>query len=290
MGRRIHRLALASLYLLFLGTAAYFAWDGASYYTTPLIERPRHPQYWQLKPGGERGLLFGIAGASMMVVMLLYSVRKRVPLLRRAGQVGIWLDYHILLGVCGPVFILLHSSFKVGGLVALSFWSMVAVALSGVVGRYLYRQIPRSCAGDELTLAEVETLDSELSQELVERHGLDPEALAELDAAAQKGVEEDRSLTALLLLGPFERWRLRRRLVRFRRRHPGLDRAHRRRFEKLVRRKALLRRRVAMWERLRRLFHYWHVFHKPFALIMYLFMIVHITVAWFTGYGWIGSG
>ena len=38
-----------------------------------------------------------------------------------------------------------------------------SVATSGVAGRYLYRQIPHSSAGDELTLAEVEKLDQELA-------------------------------------------------------------------------------------------------------------------------------
>jgi hypothetical protein len=34
------------------------------------------------------------------------------------------------------------------------------------------------------------------------------------------------------------------------------------------------------------LFHYWHVLHKPFALVMYLFMAVHVAVAVMTGYAW----
>ena len=64
-----------------------------------------------------------------MLLMLLYSVRKRVGFLRRLGPLSRWLDGHIFLGVFGPLLVMLHSSFKVQGLVALSFWSMVAVAL-----------------------------------------------------------------------------------------------------------------------------------------------------------------
>ena len=88
----------------------------------------------------------------MMTVMHLYSVRKRLRPLRRLGRAAragststsCW-------GSSGPLFVVLHSSFKVGGLVAISFWSMVAVALSGVFGRYLYLKIPRTRAGEELT-------------------------------------------------------------------------------------------------------------------------------------------
>ena len=183
----LHRLVLATLYAAGLGAVAWFASEGFDFYRTPLIERPRHELYWTFKPGGTLGLKFGIAGAGMMTLMLAYSLRKRWHRLRRLGPARMWLDYHIFLGVCGPLFILLHSSFKVGGLVGLSFWSMVGVALSGVFGRYLYRKLSRGLAGDELA-------------------------------------------------------------------------------------------------RVERLFHYWHVFHKPFAFLMYLFMTVHIGVAWWTGY------
>lgn len=281
-----HRAVLATLYAVCLGTAAYFAVSGRSYYLTPVAERARHEDYWERKPAGTLGLRFGIAGAGMMVVMLGYSLRKRSRLLRRAGPVGVWLDYHILLGICGPVFVLLHSSFKVGGLVALSFWSMVSVAVSGVVGRFLYRQIPRTREGDELSLAEAERLDGELADRLVERFRLSPEALAGLDAAAGAGARSDGALPLLLLRFPLDLLRLRLRLRRFRAAHPQVGRLLDRELRALSTRKAQLRLRIAAWQRVHRLFHYWHVFHRPFALIMYLFMAVHVAVAWMTGYGW----
>lgn len=283
-----HRLVLGGLYALLLASLAWFAIHGLPYYLTPLAERPRHPLYWQLKPGGSWGLAFGVAGALMMVVMLLYSVRKRFVALRRWGPVSVWLDFHILLGLCGPLFILLHSSFKVQGLVALSFWSMVAVATSGIAGRYLYRQIPHSTVGDELTLAEVEKLDQELARQLMNEVGLDADALRQLDAVAALGTGPNRSLVGLALRFPLDSLLLRFRLRRYRRQFPPLDRHLRRRYELLVTHKVGLRRRILLWQRVRELFHYWHVFHKPFAVVMYLFMVVHIGVAWMTGYARLG--
>jgi len=284
MGRWLHRMVLVSLYLAGLGAVFYFAWSGLDYYQTPLIERPRHDLYWTLKPGGSLGRSFGIAGAAMMTLMLGYSLRKRWRPLRRIGPVGMWLDYHIFLGVCGPLLIVLHSSFKVKGLVALSFWSMVAVALSGVLGRYLYRQIPHGQGGDELTLAEVEKLDQELSRQLVESFGLPAEAIAELENTAEAGLDPRRSLPVLLTISALGSLSLKRRLRRFRQRFRDLDPGLRRRFEETVAHKARLRRRLVLWSKVRRLFHHWHVVHKPFAVIMYLFMLVHIAVAWMTGY------
>jgi hypothetical protein len=57
-------------------------------------------------------------------------------------------------------------------------------------------------------------------------------------------------------------------------------------FERVARQKALVRRRILLWDRAHELFHYWHVMHKPFALVMYLFMILHVAVAVMTGYAW----
>ena len=57
-------------------------------------------------------------------------------------------------------------------------------------------------------------------------------------------------------------------------------------FERVVQQKALARRRILLWDRAHELFHYWHVMHKPFALVMYLFMVVHVAVAVMTGYAW----
>ena len=276
-----HRVVLAGGYLAGLGSVAYFAVGGISYYLTPLIARPRHPLYWALKPGGELGHDFGMVGSAMMIVMLAYSLRKRLRILRRLGPLTVWLDYHILLGVCGPLFVILHSSFKVGGLVALSFWSMIAVAASGVLGRFLYRQIPRTRAGDELSLADVERLDRELTRELIEELSVPRETVEQIAAIAEEGIDPRRSLASLLLGMTFGPFVLRRRLQHLVKGAP--------RFEKAVMRKALLRRRIVLWERLREIFHYWHVLHKPFALIMYLFMVLHVAVAWSTGYVRIGG-
>jgi len=284
MAWNLHRLVLASLYLVSLGAIAFFAFQGFDYYRTPLIELPRHELYWVFKPGGDLGMSFGTAGAAMMTLMLGYSLRKRWRPLRRLGPVRIWLDYHIFLGICGPLFIVLHSSFKVQGLVSLSFWSMVVVAVSGALGRYLYLQIPRSRTGDELSLAEVEAQDRELSRQLVESFGLPQEAIVELDEAAVAGVDPDRSLLFLLIATRVEAFETGRRLRRFRRRHSEIEPRLRRRFERTIARKAQLRRRLLLWPRLREIFHHWHVLHKPFAIIMYVFMLLHIGVAWMTGY------
>jgi hypothetical protein len=89
-------------------------------------------------------------------------------------------------------------------------------------------------------------------------------------------------LGALLLEDLGLRRRRWRRLVRS---LPGVPPPLVRELSAIVAQKALLRRRILLWDALHRLFHHWHVVHKPFAIVMYLFVVVHVAVATLTGYG-----
>ena len=274
------------IYAASLAGILYLLVEGRSYYLASLMERPRHEDYWALKPGGTHGYWLGIAGTGLMIVMHLYSVRRRARPLRRAGRLSVWLDFHIYCGLIGPLLIVLHSSFKVQGLVALSFWSMVAVSLSGVLGRYLYLQIPRRRSGDELTLAEAEELDGRISTRLRDEFGLSVDDVSRLGRIATRGLSQDAGLPGLVLRLPFQGLVLRWRLNRFARGLGVSPGAPLKDFLRVARQKALMERRILVWQKLQQLFHYWHVFHKPFAIVMYLFLVVHVTVVTVTGYGW----
>jgi hypothetical protein len=112
---------------------------GCGYYSTPVSERPFHPQYEVLKPSGLESHGYGVIGTLLIIVgVTSYSSRKRLRLLRTAGSMRTFLEVHIFLCLVGPTLVLFHTTFKFGGLVAVSAWSMMAVVLSGIVGRYLY--------------------------------------------------------------------------------------------------------------------------------------------------------
>jgi hypothetical protein len=277
------------IYLVSFGILAYFYFDGASYYTRPYAERPHHERYRTLRPAGSRGLAFGIAGSAMMILMLVYSLRKRTRLLGQLGNLPRWLNFHIYLGIMGPLLILLHSSFKVQGLVSVSFWSMVVVAASGVFGRYLYRQIPRNIQGHQLNLQELEALNQNLAARLKEEFGLSENQAGRFDAIgyldAQKNIGLMRSFS-LALLDSWLRPTIHRRLRVEYARSLGLPRRQLHQLVELAEKKAQLRHRVILLGQMQKLFHYWHVVHKPFAVIMYLVMAVHIGVAVWTGYAW----
>ncbi|HXY40441.1 MAG TPA: hypothetical protein VEQ10_12270 [Vicinamibacteria bacterium] len=278
------RCLLITAYLASFAVVAWLFVRGASYYATPLGERAHHAGYWDYKAGGRVGHALGVAGTAMLVTMLAYSVRKRVPMLRRAGPLSLWLDGHIYLGVFGPLLVVLHSAFKVQGLVALSFWSMVLVAASGVLGRYLYLQIPRTRAGEELALADLERQDRELAALLRTRFGLSEAQLAQLDALPGGGARP--GVLGGLVGIVTDDLRLRSAVRGFAGSCRSVPPTVFREFERVVRQKAHVRRRIRVWDRLHSLFHYWHVLHKPFAVVMYVFLAVHVAVALATGYGW----
>jgi hypothetical protein len=280
---RIHGVILGVLTLVVAAAVAWVLWQGLDFYRTPLDERPHHEDFRALRPAGRIGHGLGIVGSVMVVVLLLYSLRKRWKPLARIGQLRHWLRYHIFLGVAGPVLITLHTSFKIDGLVSVSYWSMAAVALSGVFGRYLYQQIPRNVLGEALAPAAVEERNEALLVDLSDRWGADQRALDDLDRLAL-GPLEGRPAPAALLLLPLVNVLLARRLQSWSRAHGLPDDPRLRRTAKQW---ALATRRLHLFNVVRDLFHWWHVFHKPFAIIMILVMVVHVAVALALGYTWV---
>lgn len=278
-------MCLICLYLFSAVAWVFFLWRGLDYYTTAYDLRPHHADYRSFRPAGSLGLVFGILGTLMMVGLLLYVVRKRTRFFGRVFPLSSWLAVHIFFGIAGPLFILLHTSFKLNGLVAISFWAMVAVALSGVFGRYLYVQIPRNIRGDQLTLKQIEAQDRDLTEGLSQDFDLDAmrlqALLGRLDSANRSSVF---AMILSDLLRPVTWSRIRRQLIEeFR-----LPKEEITNLLEMAKRKARLSRRMARLDRILRLFHYWHIVHRPFAAVMYLFMAIHIIVALLFGISWKG--
>lgn len=279
---RAHRMVITVLSVLVAFVVGWTVWHALDYYRAPLLDRPRHAGFRLYRSAGDVGHGLGIIGSAMILLLLLYSVRKRVRTLQRLGNLRIWLRYHIFLGVAGPVLITLHTAFKINGLVAVSYWSMIAVAVSGVFGRYLYQQIPRNLLGEALTPAQIEERGEAMLVELAGEHGLDQAALARLERIALGRLEGRPGGVALLML-PVLNTTMARQLqswslgIR-----DGLSPGGR----NIARRWVLQTRRLHVFHLVRDLFHWWHVVHKPFAYIMILVMIVHVAVAVALGYTW----
>lgn len=89
--------------------------------------------------GGGLRFWFGVAGFTMMAVLIFYPLRKWFGTRRIVGRVGGWFQFHIVLGIAGPVAIAYHTNFGHGAMHAnLALWAMIVVAVSGLIGHFVY--------------------------------------------------------------------------------------------------------------------------------------------------------
>ncbi len=165
-----HRVYIFSMGFVVFALFLYLTVSGISFYEESIEERFFHPDYMKLKPSGSWGHGLGILGSlSMIIGVSTYMIRKRNRRVQKLGVLKHWLEFHIFLCTLGPMLVLYHTSFKFGGLVAVSFWSMVAVFISGIIGRFIYIRIPHNINGKELSVSEVRKMNAGLDQATIER-------------------------------------------------------------------------------------------------------------------------
>ena len=260
---------------------------GGSYYSTPLAARADHPLHAQLKPSGAVGHLLGIVGTVMMLLIFVYSLRKRSETLQKFGTQAQWLKVHIFLGIVGPILVTIHTSGKLNGIVAVAFYSMWAMVLSGAFGRYLYAKIPRTISGNQMTLKEIEEELARIVSLLRESEsredvltgiaaflGATRKETGGLLRALARIVADDAVLPSKAL-----------RIYRIVSRDRSLSIRERWRVSRLVLRQQRLLNKLAVLDAMKSLFSYWHVFHKPFTVITFVIVLVHVGVVTYLGYG-----
>lgn len=216
----------------------------------------------------------GWTGFIAMCLSNLYSMRKRIGLFKKMGSVGAWLDFHIFCGLFGPTCILFHTNFKIGGLVAISFWSMVVSFASGIVGRYFYMQLGEQQGS---LVAEKEHFSAQLNL-LARPHAnlVSAENLMELKDRALQFVgitinSQNSILGAFFnsLIGDF------RLMFSSPATHPALPKAS----SLVLREYALRKRKIIFMDHFQVLMGHWHAFHLPFAVFMYFIAFIHIVTA-----------
>ena len=287
---RPHSVLWFFLSLLIVTAAASIWLRNRDYYLLSLDQRPFHPRYDQLKPSGIEGHAYGIAGTALIIIgVASYSTRKRIRRLQPVGTLRHFLQFHIVVCLLGPILIVYHTTFKFGGLVGISFWSMTAVVASGLVGRFIYRFVPHNTEGNELSVQEIEGELGNVQQVLVTRYGLNEKTVDALEPVAPTVDTPNTSTGKILfwlvvsdLKSYFHRRTLRRRLL-----SSGISPADIHEVTSLAFKRMLLRQRMAFLSRIRTLFHYWHVVHVPFTITLFIILAIHIGVAVAFGYTWI---
>lgn len=285
-----HKLYIGFFIVVTILVTVLLAVYGYNYYTTPFEERFFAGEHNSLKPSGFLGHGFGIIGSILMVLGVgIYMLRKRLKRLMRIGVLKNWLELHIFLCTVGPILVLFHTAFKFGGIVAVSFWSMVAVFLSGIIGRFIYVRIPHTIQGQEMSMQQINNLNENLTVKLVSEYNLKKETIKEIEKLSQiKHKGRTSFLTLILSIIPiyFENKNKIKSISQKLRKNDVLK-LQRKEVIKIVKEKISISNKIHYLRLMQSLFKYWHVAHLPFALVMLIIMFIHIIVTVSFGYRWI---
>jgi hypothetical protein len=245
-----------------------------------------------LTPKSGLGYWLGIYGSSAMLMLAIYSLRKRVKATRSLGSIPVWFRLHMMLGILGPVLIMFHANFRLGSLNSnVALLTMLTVATSGVVGRYLYAKIHMGLYGSRAEakgiIREAEALRQSIGKELEAANYIAEELnLFGQRVAAQPPGGLLSSLWRGAVLSVQARVKRRhlldeaRRLIRVEGRQHGWS--WRERGKRLAWIREIVRLyfgavlKAAELTFFERLFALWHVLHLPLFFIMLLAGVVHV--------------
>jgi hypothetical protein len=214
-----------------------------------------------LFPGSLAGSLLGIAGALLMVLLLIYPLVKHIAWLRqrvtkRVSMRAI-LSFHVYAGVLGAVLGILHTGHKFQsplGIILVS--SMLIVVLSGFVGRYYMAHLTIELRDQKTMLdtlrAEYDRIAAQLSGAPIARSLLGVGRLAPLPAGPGVVTEAPR-ITVLELVNAIAD------LEYATRRHEGIKRA----------------------------FAGWMFVHIAASIVMYSALVLHIWNGIYYGLRWL---
>jgi hypothetical protein len=237
------------------------------------------------------GYALGIIGGSLMLLLLVYSLRKRWSWLSFLGSTPAWFRFHMVLGILGPVCILFHSNFGTGATNSnVALFSMLTVAGSGFIGRYFYAHVHYGLYGRKLELNDLRAGAEKL-------HGLSgnmsflPELVGRIEAAEQRLLATGPQIALLGFAKPLvvglatvrERWRLHRYLRRALKagaRTSPVLKTERRRLTRIARgyidRRLAASKRVAEFAGYERLFSLWHALHIPLIFMLIIAAVIHV--------------
>jgi hypothetical protein len=288
MSPATHRFYIGTLVSIVVLTAIFLFSTGISYYSTSIEERFYHPAHNYLKPSGILGHGLGIFGTLLIIIgVFSYIARKRYKFLARLGRLKYWLEFHIFLCSLGPVMVLFHTAFKFGGIVSISFWSMVAVVISGIIGRFIYIQIPRTIEGRELNLNEVKEMKSNVGEILKGAYRLDETSYNTILEATKVKARSGGGSPLSGVAGRYFEDKRTIRNIKNMLRSNNLAPTDVLKVTRLISNEISLNNRIERLHTMQKLFKYWHVAHLPFAIIMLIIMVIHVGITLAFGYRWI---
>ncbi|MEJ2455555.1 MAG: transcriptional regulator [Candidatus Thiodiazotropha sp.] len=273
-------------------TAAYLSVLGFTLFALFLLYMGwlnRTQAVWTAEDGW--GYWFGIVGGSLMLLLLLYPMRKRLQFMSKWLTVKFWFRLHMIFGVLGPVLIMMHSSYHLGSLNGrIALFSMLIVAISGLFGRYFYTRIHYGLYGRKATFASLRADSEMLTKKLGPLFDVQPKAKQLLTDYEQRVLHAPRGPLASAIHWFSMRYtaaRLYHSVIRALNKKllaaahlKGWDRAKVRRKQMRMRSMLLDHRRVLRqileFHFYERLFAIWHLLHMPLFIMMVVTGFVHV--------------
>ncbi len=238
------------------------------------------------------GYILGIVGGSMMLLLVLYPLRKTARFMRRMGAIRHWFRAHMVLGLVGPALVIFHANFSMGSLnSSVALTTMILVAVSGLIGRYIYAGIHYGLYGREMDLNELRNAFKDRSHGM--KYVLDyapaiQERILNFDARVLRPRYSFMGSIAGLVATSFAALWLRlvlalalRRTLRVaakRHRWTAEERkAHKRGARRYIVNHIAAAMVIARFKVYERLFSLWHLLHLPLFLLLVLTAIIHVV-------------
>jgi hypothetical protein len=231
------------------------------------------------------GYILGIVGGSLMIVLLLYPLSKRIALLTRLIPSRYWFGIHMFLGTAGPVLVLFHSNFSIGSTnSSIALFSMLLVAGSGVIGRYIYTSIHHGLYGARLTLKELKQKAENEHIELLNLYAKNEKLSSQLKTMEEKVLHPYtglmRSLLHVVYLAInaplFKRRVLRLLKSSYQENNENKSMPNSKAVSRLIKNYMLALRQTAAFSVYERLFSLWHILHLPLFFMMLITAVIHI--------------
>jgi hypothetical protein len=220
-----------------------------------------------------------------MIILLLYPLSKRVSLLTKLLPVRYWFGIHMLFGIIGPVLVLFHSNFHLGSTNStVALVSMLLVAGSGLIGRYIYTHIHHGLYGARKTLLELKQKTEHNHAELITLYSDDDALNKRLLKMEEKAMKPYSGLLSSILHVinlSYNSRRFKRAYIRLINAHHGKHDSD----EDVADKNAIIRsfeqythalNQTAQFALFERLFSLWHILHLPLFIMMIITAVIHI--------------
>ena len=245
----------------------------------------------------QSALIIGILGTLLIFgAEFGYSYRKKG--LVKAGSIKNWLRVHIFIGIVGPLVIIWHTGLNFYGFAGWLTGLTVLVVISGFIGRYIFRRVPKAIKGHTSSLEELDAKKDELvgdfgaltgksreATRLIEKILQDiesleratlPENLKEADSTFKRA----RFWLRVNLTIDWYVTRLRARRL-FARRHPSVYQLAKNLWALETRRLNTVRQ-ISLLKTSKSMMAKWRLVHTPLTLLLFSGILIHtVTVIYY---------